>query len=694
MRARNVIAVAILALLAACGGGGGGSTGGGPIPITRGTSTPGPSPTPTGTPNPYQTLAPPSAQQYGVKTLSVGGDADAVAYWPDYNVGVVAYGIYLVNAADGATLATAPDGNNIAAVAYSPSTQSLVFSTGANVYAIGKTGPVTTVEINAGNIVSLAVGSDGTVYGIQTDHLVKIAGGVPTNVTPPGSFGGHYGVWPSIAVASDGSVFVSDPYDDVIFRVSTSGSITPFAGGCKTGMGATGTGGNCWRVPIAGTGTAANFDTPGALAYDPATGTLYMADNAGQQLWAISSGGVATPVAGYGSAGNVDGDGLAAFLDYPLSIAFQPASKSVDILEAAPNQQQEIVAFSSTGTAPTAFAPPAKAIAIPSGFVGDDLAASPDGGAWAAGAGAVSTAVRISPDGALTSYAFPAYDTATWHVAVDSSGTAWYTADNMADHVLDSWGVLEVTPSGTTTYFPASAQHSGASVSQLNWITIGPDGNPWFSEGEPFNGGSIGFVNRSTQTMTQFATSTTPNAISPGPGGGIAFETATIAGKTAIQYSSVSGQLANEYPLTAINALGMQYRASDSTVWFADGTGMISSIDAAGTEHDYRVCSECDPVDLTVAPDGSIWGDEGNWTTVIVRITPSGQVMQYLLPIAVGASYGISARADGKLWVYDSAGVLFLFDPAAYDAINGPHPTVLLRKPAGTGMRMRWHKWL
>lgn len=689
MRSRQMLSILVLSLLAACGGGGGGG-GSSPIPV-GGSTTP-----PVSSPTPNPTLAPASSRQGDVKTLATGGGAAAIGYWPDYNVVLLALSNGVADAAGGSILASSPDNNRVTAIAYSAATHGIVFSTGASIYAFGRSGPVTTVATNLNNVFSLAVAADGTVYGIDGDHIMKITGGVPSNVTAPGTIGARMGnALPSLAVASDGSLLVSDPTNDVIDHVTASGSITPFAGSCKAATGESGSGGACWRVPVKGTGSSANFGTPGALTYDSATGTLYVADPQSAQLWSVSSNGYAAPVAGYGAAANVDGNGLAAFLNTPTSIAFQPASNSVDILEAAPNSQQEIAAFSATGTSPPAQTPPTMPVYFPNGLAPDDLAASPDGGAWAVDNNTPKSIVRVSASGTVTKYPAPASISPTWHVAVDAAGNAWFLANrlNQTNMPIDM-GILNVTPSGAQTYIAAQPQHSGASIEQMNWITIGADGNPWFTESESlWYGGSFGYVNRTTLAVTQYATSAKPNGISQAAGGGIAFET-TVNNKQSIQVASLTGQLASAYPIALNGADTMQYRASDSTIWFTDVVRTIAGMDSSGTEHDYAVCNQCDPVNLTVAPDGSVWSDAANMPGGIIRVTPNGAVEQYLLPLSIGSTSGISARPDGKLWVYSAMGELLLFDPAAYDAMNGPHPAMLARKSAGTGMRVRWRSKL
>jgi streptogramin lyase len=649
--------------------------------------------TPAPTPGPYATLAPASTRHGDVRSLATGGGASAIAYWPDYNVVVVGDGPQVIDAADGSLIASTPDTNSVTAVAYSPSNHNMYFATATDVYSFAHGGPVLTFAVGLQHVASLAVANDGTVYAIDTDHIVKISGGLSTNLTAPGSIGAfnYYGDYPSMVFANDGTLLVSDPVNDVIDRVTTSGSITPFAGGCKAASGGfTGTNGSCWHLAQAGTGSSANFGMPTGLAYDSTTGTLYVSDTQNNQLWSVSSTGAATPVAGYGAQYNADGNGLAAFLYAPTSLAFQPPSHSVDVLESAQAGQQEIVAYTADGTAAPAYTPPTMPVYFPNGLAISELAAAPDGSAWAADSNQRNV-VRVSSSGTVTRYALPSGTSTTWHNTVDANGNAFFLAGRLGTNgISQDNGVLEVTPAGVETYVAAQPQHSGANSISMEALTIGPDGNPWFTESETWMyGGSYGFVNSSTHAITQYALSTAPNGISQAPGGELAIET-QVAGNPGIAFASTTGQITASYPAAQTAPNSLKYRASDQSIWFTDAMS-IDSMASNGTLQKFSVCGSCGPLNLTVAPDGSVWSD-GSYPGAITRLTPSGNVSYYLLPISYGPTYGISARSDGKLWVYNSFGVLYLFDPAAYDAMNGPHVVQGMSRRANS-MCVGWHRW-
>ncbi len=115
-----------------------------------------------------------------------------------------------------------------------------------------------------------------------------------------------------LAVDSSGNIYVSDYNNHLIRKVTASGVVTTFAG--------TGSPGN-----TDGTGTAASFSFPAALAIDGA-GNLYVADSANHTIRAITPGGVVTTLAGSpGQSGSTDNTGSLARFNNPLGVALDGA---------------------------------------------------------------------------------------------------------------------------------------------------------------------------------------------------------------------------------------------------------------------------------------------------------------------------------------------------------------------------------
>jgi len=113
----------------------------------------------------------------------------------------------------------------------------------------------------------------------------------------------------SVAVDSQGNVFVADMSNDAIRKITPLGVVSTFAG-------QTGNSGNA-----DGAGSHAQFNHPFAIAVDNAD-NLYVSDSANHTIRKISPGGLVSTVAGLpGYAGSTDGQGDAARFWNPQGLA-------------------------------------------------------------------------------------------------------------------------------------------------------------------------------------------------------------------------------------------------------------------------------------------------------------------------------------------------------------------------------------
>lgn len=163
----------------------------------------------------------------------------------------------------------------------------------------------------------VTVASDGTVYVADTYNfkIRKITpAGVVTTLAGSAAWGLADGTGTAaqfyypvgIAVASDGTVYVSDVGSGKIRKITPEGVVTTFAGNGTSGY-------------ADGTGTAAQFNYPYGLAI-ASDGTLYVADSGNYRIRKITPQGVVTTFAGSGTAGYADGTGTDAQLNQPYGI--------------------------------------------------------------------------------------------------------------------------------------------------------------------------------------------------------------------------------------------------------------------------------------------------------------------------------------------------------------------------------------
>jgi len=199
-------------------------------------------------------------------------------------------------------------------------------------------------------------------------------------------------------------------------------------------------------------------------------------------------------------------------------------------------------------------------------------------------------------------------------------------------------------------------------------ITLGPDGNLWFTE---FSGGGIGRIG-TDGTIAEYpgpippgnpgfdpATSR-PVSIVAGPDGALWFTdegTGNSAGAGGIGRITTSG-VANLF--TAGIAPGSQPEGialgPDGNLWFTEAAGnTIGRITTAGvvTLFSTGLTAEYDPLSIVAGPDANLWFIGGG-TSLIGRITTAGVITEF--PGATGGGLTSITRGPGDaLWFTEKA---------------------------------------
>jgi streptogramin lyase len=109
-----------------------------------------------------------------------------------------------------------------------------------------------------------------------------------------------------IAVDSGGNVFVAEPANNVIRKITPAGVVSTFAGG-TAGF-------------VNGTGSAASFYYPEGVAVD-SSGNVFVGDALNNAIRKITPAGIVSTFAGNGTQGFVNGTGAAASFLTPTGVA-------------------------------------------------------------------------------------------------------------------------------------------------------------------------------------------------------------------------------------------------------------------------------------------------------------------------------------------------------------------------------------
>src|SRR5271157_3666692 len=183
----------------------------------------------------------------------------------------------------------------------------------------GDNGPATSAQLAAPS--GVAVDSAGNLYIADSGNsrVRKISNGVIATVAGNGvsGFGGdggpatsaELGVVSNVAVDPAGNLYIADPNNHRIRKVSNGVIATVAGGGNSLGE----------NVPA----TSASLNEPVGVAVDPA-GNLYIADSGSQRIRKVSSGVIAT-VAGGGVSLGDNGPATSAQLNNPAGVAVDSA---------------------------------------------------------------------------------------------------------------------------------------------------------------------------------------------------------------------------------------------------------------------------------------------------------------------------------------------------------------------------------
>ena len=114
-----------------------------------------------------------------------------------------------------------------------------------------------------------------------------------------------------MAIDGSGNVYVADPGNNRIRKITPEGTVTTLAGSGTAGF-------------ADGAATVAQFKGPEGVAVD-GSGNVYVADTTNNRIRKVTSEGMVTTLAGSGLSGSFNGTGNAAFFANPKGVALDAA---------------------------------------------------------------------------------------------------------------------------------------------------------------------------------------------------------------------------------------------------------------------------------------------------------------------------------------------------------------------------------
>lgn len=270
------------------------------------------------------------------------------------------------------------------------------------------------------------------------------------------------------------------------------------------------------------------------------------------------------------------------------------------------------------------------------------IVAGPDGNMWAASESS-SGQVQINVttlSGSMTSYVSSSTYSPVQDITVGADGNLWFTESTASN-------IGRITLSGAITEWATTTASSGPVG-----ITSGPDGNIWFTEEL---GNNIGKITMSG-TITEYSIpilSSDPYSITTGADGNLWFSANGKVGKV-----TTSGSF-TMYSVPSSGASNFVTAGPDGNVWYTDNVNnKIGRITPSGTSTMFAAPSAgANPWGITLGPDGNLWFMEVGVNKIGVMSTSGSNIEEFTVPTSSSYARYVTAGPDGNVWFTESSGV-------------------------------------
>jgi sugar lactone lactonase YvrE len=473
------------------------------------------------------------------------------------------------------------------------------------------------------------------------DTLAGSAGTVVNSIDGAGS-AAQFNAPRGVALDGSGNLYIADSANHTIRKVTSAGIVTTLAGTAGT------------QGKNDGTGTAATFNEPFALAVD-SSGNVFVADTNSNAIRKITPAGVVTTLAGGAGKGSSDGTSTAAKFSEPRGIAIDAAGN----LYVADYENHTVRKVTPSGVVTT--------LAGTAGSSGNT-----DGQGAAArfqalqgitvdSAGNIyvteqaNRSVRkITPAGLVTTLASGASAFGEPRgIAIDAGGNL-FIADYTA-HV-----VRKVTAAGVVSTYAGTAPTPGS--------TDGPTSSALFYAPNGVavdNAGNLYVADTLNNTVRKISSTGAVTTLAGLAGRSSSVDGVASAARFEDPYAIAVDSSGNTYVADATDHSIRKIAAGGTVTTLAGKAGSFGSTDATGSAARFK-----GPLGIAVDSVGNVYvADTGNLT--VRKITAAGVVSTLAGSAGQSGStdgtgsaarfsspYGIAVDGSGNLYVVESTGVV------------------------------------
>jgi virginiamycin B lyase len=275
-------------------------------------------------------------------------------------------------------------------------------------------------------------------------------------------------------------------------------------------------------------------------------------------------------------------------------------------------------------------------------------------------------AATLHADTSITEFTTPSSGTNLEDITLGPDGAMWFAESSVSK-------IGRITTAGVVTEY-------GLAGGRPVGITQGPDGALWFTL---VDAAAIGRIT-TTGEITQYPVGRTPFRIASGPDGALWF---TEDSDNRIARITTAGAF-TEYPIPTANSEPTYIAAGpDGALWFVEfNANKIGRITTAGVITEFAV-QRAGIGGITTGPDGALWFTSyyGNY---IERIDSAGTVTEYPLPFTTLDIFGITRGPDEALWFASETGIGRIAADGAATEYAVPtansNPVAIASGPGGT----------